>query len=180
MAEKNKSETLRVRDSDGIWRETVTSEKSRQNQRKAILSSDHELLKSRKQGLSARQLSMPLPPITANGVVAFGIWIPSECAEITSIDVAYLTKPLSALGTIFLNVTRTEAAADTLVQDDPAGLDLESLTDKVPTSVASLAAAKGSRVVQRGSYIHGAITSDNADAVDGVGGVITINYKIFK
>lgn len=154
----------------------AVSQRSKLQARKQSLLVSEAATKGARKGLSVRQVTIPLPAILANGVVQFGVWIPEKKSVVTSMRVGYLIVPSSALGTIVLDVKKISAGVTTLLQD-AAAFDLEGLAAGVPVQVTSLLLAKTIRTEQQGDYVYAEITSDNADAVAGAGGVLTITYQ---
>lgn len=134
-----------------------------------FLELQEESVKSRRAGLSDRSVSVPLPAVNPNGTIDFGIWIPpaSKC-KLTQLSVAYKTAPASAGGTIVLDVF----VAPAVTVQKTAAFDLEAVG---PTNLDLSAPT-----IQPGDYLFGTITSDNADATDGTGGILTLTYTICK
>lgn len=144
--------------------------------RRTHLQTQDAILAARRAGLGCRSVSVPLPVVTPNGTTTVGVWVPDDPSLVEAIDVAYLTPPSSALGAITLDVKKVEGGVTTLLQD-AAGHDLEGLAAAVPDRTVSPTLAKTVRTLQKGAYVYVEITSNNADAVAGVGGVLTIHYK---
>lgn len=170
----------RVRDTDGNFVKHWTSSESEAGLRRSLREMQQKTRESRIIGCSERQVCMALPAVTPNGVTTVGLWIPSIVSVVMSIDVAYLTKPSSALGAVTLEVKKKQPGGAAVLLQDASAFDLEGLTDLVPSRTMSLALAKATRVVQKANYIYAEITSDNADAVDGVAGVLTITFRVCK
>ncbi len=153
---------------------------SRHADRKATLKSDEAEIGATQRGRAQRTASVAMPAITANGVTRFGIpLVPEGRIEITSIRVAYSTPPVSAAGTLVLDVKKVSGGVTTLIQNT-AGFDLEGLTAEVPQQLTNLHLAKATRVCQKNDYLYAEITSDNVDADSGIAGVLVVTYKVFE
>ncbi len=140
---------------------------------------EFEATSARRAGLSARQIVTKIAMVNTHpGAADFSIWVPPphKCV-ITEISAVFKTAPSSAAGTVVLDLYKYDGAADTLIQKT-AGYDLEGLTAKTPAKIPL--AAKAVCTIQPGDYIYGTVTTDNADAVDGVNGLLVLTYIVCK
>jgi hypothetical protein len=106
--------------------------------------------------------------MTANATALTGAWIPNVPVQVTAIKVGFETVPASTIGTVVLDVFKTGATS--LLTGT---VDLEALTDEIPAA-ATLDAAEVTLAATDMLWVN--ITSNNADATGGLGGVVVIEY----
>lgn len=96
--------------------------------------------------------------------------------ELLSVGVTAITAPVSAAGTVLLDIEFTDdSAADAVTNLGTAGFDLETITVRVNNPVF-----RGSQILDPGDTIYAELVANNADHVVGEGLAAYVEYRILR
>lgn len=143
-------------------------------QRRLLEETGHLVGESRKKGLLYRDFTTKLPAVSANSTVTFPLAVAHESLLLMEGFVGYLSPPASASGSVAISVYNGNSGSPVLM----ASGSCESIpaTGSLPLKVK----VKPDSLVEKGQYIFATLSSDNADAVDGTDGLLTLSFLVCK
>lgn len=107
----------------------------------------------------------------------YGVFRAKVKCRIVGAWLTYFTAPASSAGTVLGNLYCYDGSSDNRL-NETADLDLEGLTDKVPTDLVLQTTNPEYLDLEAGHWAYYAVVSDNADLADGEGGHIELEVEL--